>query len=262
MLPSSWVDCTTKLAPTKLPPGTLINTNDAGDAFTAGLSLAALLRHTGVTVPHPARQGRDYNESKAASHLVDEEYDSDLSELKEKIPPIVSKKKVTPYSLYMKEHYISLKAQCHDDKKAIFTKCHDMWENESPEVKALYERKCAEDEDDEKDAMQQQDPAADDLEEGANEDGTAVVASPSFPPPLTPVTADTTTAVAATTTTGTPLAADSHMKDRSLNLESAAQFASLVASHHIDVSTRDKCHLDVTVLLERAMIFPHGLEEI
>lgn len=192
---------------------------------------------------------------------MDEVYDSDLSELKEKIPSIALKKKATPYSLYMKEHYISLKAQCNDDKKAIFTKCHDMWENESPQVKALYERKCAEDEEDEKEQQQQhqqEQRSPDELEGADEEDGTAVTESSPSPPPLAPVTADSTTTTATAATPG----ADAYMRDRSLNLESAAQFASLVASHHIDVSTRDERHLDVTVLLERAMIFPHGLEEI
>jgi len=260
-LPPSWVDCTTKFTPAELPPGTVLNTNGAGDAFTAGLALAALLRHTGVTVPQRTSQGRDVNESKApaasSSQFVDEVYDSDLSELKEKIPPIASKKKATPYSLYMKEHYISLKAQCNDDKKAIFTKCHDMWENESPEVKALYERKCAEDEKEQQQQQEQEQSSPDELVGADEEDGTAVAESSPSPPPLAPVTADTTTTAAAATP-----GADAFMRDRSLNLESAAQFASLVASHHIDVSTRDERHLDVTVLLERAMIFPHGLEEI
>jgi hypothetical protein len=53
-----------------------------------------------------------------------------------------------------------------------------------------------------------------------------------------------------------------YMTNRALNLESAVQFASLVAAHHIDVGTRDLTHLDVARLLERSLIFPEGLEEI
>ena len=52
------------------------------------------------------------------------------------------------------------------------------------------------------------------------------------------------------------------MANRALNLESAAQFATLVAAYHIDVSTRDSDHLDVGSLLERSMFIPSGLEEI
>jgi hypothetical protein len=50
--------------------------------------------------------------------------------------------------------------------------------------------------------------------------------------------------------------------NRSLNLESAIQFASLVAAYHIDVSTRDRSHIDVSQLIARAMVFPSNLEEI
>jgi len=223
-LPSTWIDCTTKLAPTELPPDTELNTNGAGDAFTAGLLVAALLRHTGLTV-------RSSSEKNKSFIVNDDDSDSDLSELLEKTPTpaVKSKQKMTPYSLYMKENYISLKAQCQDDKKAIFTKCHDMWENESADVKAMYERKCSE--------------SSEDEEEGGDEESYIV----SSAPPPEPVTEEETVP---------------HLRDRSLNLESAAQFANLVASYHIDVSTRDADHLDISVLLERAMIFTHGLEEI
>ena len=52
------------------------------------------------------------------------------------------------------------------------------------------------------------------------------------------------------------------LANRSLNLETAAQFACLVAANHIDASTRDLPHLDINSLLERSMFSPHGLEEI
>ena len=52
------------------------------------------------------------------------------------------------------------------------------------------------------------------------------------------------------------------MTHRSLNLESAVQFASLVAAYHIDVSTRDRSHIDLSQLVDRAMAVSTRLEEI
>jgi len=49
-----------------------------------------------------------------------------------------------------------------------------------------------------------------------------------------------------------------HMTNRSLCLESSVQFASLVAAYHVDVSTRDRSHIDVSQLLDRAMVFRSG----
>jgi hypothetical protein len=53
-----------------------------------------------------------------------------------------------------------------------------------------------------------------------------------------------------------------YMTNRALNLESAVQFASLVAAHHVDVSTRDELHIDVSRLSDRSLIIQEGLEEI
>jgi hypothetical protein len=53
-----------------------------------------------------------------------------------------------------------------------------------------------------------------------------------------------------------------YMTNRSLNLESAVTFASLVAAYHIDTSTRNRQHLDVSTLIERAIVVPKGFEEI
>ena len=117
----------------QLPPGTVINSNGAGDSFTSGLLVASMLRHTGMTVPIRNEDGMD-----------------ELLPAKSRSPPQKArspnntKKKLTPYTLYMRENYVSLKKQCHDDKKAIFTKCHEMWENENDEVKSMYERKALE----------------------------------------------------------------------------------------------------------------------
>ena len=52
------------------------------------------------------------------------------------------------------------------------------------------------------------------------------------------------------------------MTNESLTLESAVQFAGLVAAHHVNIETRDLEHLDIGQLLERAMIFPTGFQEI
>ena len=122
---------------------------------------------------------------------------------------------VTPYQLYMKENYVSLKNQCNDDKRAIFTKCHDMWEKEGESVKVLYDRKASHENES---LMQRTIQPQDDHQQ--------------------------------------------YMANRALTLESAVQFASLVAAHHVDTSIRNLSHIDVTRLLERSMIFPDGLEEI
>ena len=47
-----------------------------------------------------------------------------------------------------------------------------------------------------------------------------------------------------------------YMANRALILESAVQFASLVAAHQIDMLTRNLRHIDVTSLLERSITFP------
>lgn len=223
MLPDSWVDCTARGSALQLPPGTIINSNGAGDSFTSGLLVAAMLRHTGQTVPIRNEDGHD------------EEFPSKVPSPPQKTPP-PNKKKMTPYTLYMRENYVSLKQQCKDDKKAIFSKCHEMWENESDEVKSMYERKAMEEnEADAENAMSIR--VMDDMEAL---DSTKELHSPSQdenPRNL-------------------------YMTNRSLNLESAVLFASLVAAYHIDMSTRDRKHIDMLQLLERSMVFPTGLEEI
>jgi len=150
--------------------------------------------------------------------------------------PRVSPRKLTPYQLYMRENYVSLKKQCKDDKKAIFTKCHDMWENESEDVKALYERKADED-------------------FAAKESETSLRLVNDM---------DASTPKRATHSGGFDSDDDEgddekertnlYMTNRALNLESAVLFASLVALHHIDVSTRDLPHIDVIRLLERYVL--------
>lgn len=235
--PSSWVDCTAKISAAELAPGTVINTNGAGDSFTSGLLVASLLRHTGMKIPTP--------KSEPTTPTVISEAFSDVSRTRRGASPRTpspATKKSTPYQLYMKENYVSLKKQCKDDKKAIFTKCHEMWENESEEVKQMYERRAEEEAQESETSLK----LVDDLD-----------------------TLDGSTPRRGAASQDSDDEDEEHhvernlyMTNRALNLESAVLFASLVAVHHIDVSTRDLPHIDVIRLLERSMIFPHGLEEI
>lgn len=229
MLPASWVDCTARVSAVELPPGTIINSNGAGDAFTAGFLVAMMLRHTGLAVPP-----KDVEESATPS-----KEDTRAREVAPK-PHRKEKKKLTPYTLYMQENYVTLKQQYNDDKKAIFSMCHEMWENETDEVKALYERRAME-ENEEDDANEMSMKVIKDLEAL---DSTAKVVETSH------------IAIAG------PDPRSLYMTNRSLNLESAVQFASLVAAYHIDVSTRDRPHVDVSQLLEKAIVIPSQLEEI
>lgn len=160
-------------------------------------------------------------------------------------PPRTSPKKLTPYQLYMRENYVSLKKQCKDDKKAIFTKCHELWENESGEVKALYERQANED-----------------FAVAESEMSLRLVDDMDTLDASTPKSATHAESLGSDDDDDDEVEKNLYMTNRALNLESAVMFASLVAVHHIDVSTRDLQHLDVIRLLERSMIFPHGLEEI
>jgi hypothetical protein len=148
-------------------------------------------------------------------------------------------KKLTPYQLYMRENYVSLRKQCNDDKKAIFTKCHEMWENESDRVKALYEEKANEDEDETELSIRLED------------DGMSTLGA-----------APRTSQVETSDDDDDEIERNVYMTNRALNLESAVLFATLVAAHHIDVDTRDLSNIDIIRLLDRSMIFPHGLEEI
>jgi sugar/nucleoside kinase (ribokinase family) len=229
MLPSSWVDCTARGSALQLPPGTIINSNGAGDSFTSGLLVASMLRHTGMTVPIRNEDGNDEE-----MPLRDRSPPSPP----QKPPSPQNKKKLTPYTLYMRENYVSLKKQCNDDKKAIFSKCHEMWENESEEVKSMYERKAHEEnEADAENAMSMR--VMDEMEAL---DSTQQLHSHSHEMDENP--------------------RNLYMTNRSLNLESAVLFASLVAAYHIDIHSRERKHIDMLQLLERSMVFPTGLEEI
>jgi myo-inositol-1-phosphate synthase len=222
MLPASWINVSAMVRAVDLPSGTVINSNGAGDSFTAGFLVAAMLRHTGMTVPSRAPEK------------------SSKPEVREVPPPTPpsrkEKKKLTPYTLYMRENYVSLKKQLNDDKKAIFTKCHEMWETESEDVKKLYERR-----------------AMDENEEA--EKASLVEATQNMFLNKAPSRDDGDVA---------PISdpRKAFMTNRSLDLESAIQFATLVAASHTDVSTRDHTHVNVNDLLDKVMSVATSLEEI
>ncbi|KAL7562208.1 hypothetical protein ACA910_013463 [Epithemia clementina (nom. ined.)] len=226
MLPEAWIDRTARVSAVELPPGTIVNGNGAGDAFTAGLLVASMLRHTGMSVdstsPAAAQSEENHRRNKPDPSTGRRE-----------------KKKMSPYTLYMRENYVTLKQQCHDDKKAIFSMCHEMWESETDEVKALYERKALEEngEDEGNEMSMMVMDAMETLDSGVS---FGQHSHDHFP--------------------NEQLSA--HMTNKSLNLESAVQFASLVAAYHIDVSTRDRAHIDVSLLLRKAIVFERGSQEI
>mmetsp|Transcript_35225 Transcript_35225/g.81488 ORF Transcript_35225/g.81488 Transcript_35225/m.81488 type:complete len:592 (-) Transcript_35225:168-1943(-) len=288
-LPSSWVDCTTKLNAMELSPDTIINTNGAGDAFTSGLLVAAMLRHTGMTVPVRATDGSTRKKTQSPTISDDAVADSSFDLKTEfNLSPVQTtpsgniKRRPTPYTLYMREHYVTLKTRCNDDKKAMFLKCHEMWEKESDDVKSMYARKLQEDMEDEhlnESTMRnahESDVMMDYSIDGGNNTsfnsgngGVVGLPNSSSMAVLSGASSSNGAPVNSTLSyddDGCVLIDDEnrnlYLANRALNLESAAQLASLVATHHIDIGTRDKNHLDVGALLERAMIFPHGLEEI
>ena len=225
--PMTWANCTARVNAFELPSDAIINTNGAGDAFTSGLLIAAMLRRTGVSPVN--RNSKSYEDSSdddvvpafptsTVENIADNNKDS-------------SKKKKTPYTLYIRDQYLTLKeANTTLDKKAIFLKCHELWENESLEIKAMYERKC-------KEELEEATESTDSLLE--------LVDIPHHPDDE-----------------DMPKPVFHAFDSASLNLDTAAQLASLIASYHVDVSTRDLEYLDLSMLLDRAMIFPHGLEEI
>lgn len=226
MLPASWVDCTARVGCMQLPKGAVINGNGAGDSFSAGFVVAAMLRHTGMTAPP-----KDGKELHALSPVSADRVDVHAAQ--NRSPSTPRAKKLSPYNMYMQEHYVSLKRQLKDDKRAIFLRCHEMWENESEDVKARYARKAS----DAATNLQGQPSQSvfdametlDSTQKGTTSSRVRDVASPK----------------------------SVYMTNRSLSLESAVQFASIIAAYHIDVSTRDRHHIDVSQLIEKAVVVPN-----
>mmetsp|Transcript_11719 Transcript_11719/g.12889 ORF Transcript_11719/g.12889 Transcript_11719/m.12889 type:complete len:200 (+) Transcript_11719:92-691(+) len=199
-----------------------------------------MLRHTGMSIP------RKTSESGSATP----QSERSLSPIKSPRSPIISpskqgspRRQLSPYTLYMREHFVALKQKLKDDKKAIFQMCHQMWEEEADEVKALYERRSIEEAENDESLSGHRD-MDDSFGTGSQQ------------------SSNDRSSIFSDENTDDEKIRNFFMTNRALNLESAVQFASLVAAHHIDVDTRDKVHLDIIRLLDRAMIFPHSLEEI
>lgn len=143
-----------------------------------------------------------------------------------------STKKVTPYTLYMKEKYVALKNQYSNDKKKIFAKCHELWEKESPNVKKEYERRVNDNE-----------------EVASNVSGASWSAS-DFSDPTIPLSTPGSRAKEF----GDPIQAFD-TASQTLSLESAIQFASMIAANHVNADTRDLKQLDCESLLKNTVIF-------
>lgn len=234
MLPSNWINEEVSVPAAILPYGAEINSNGAGDSFTAGLLVATMLRHTGINITVESSSPTKSSPTKTLSPEGEEEQNLDhsidsLDGLS--VGSGSTGKKLTPYSLYMRENYIALKSQCSDDKKSIFSQCHEMWENCEEEVKQMYERRCKEE-----------------LEIGKETPNTPTAKDVSTKSPKKTPVQDRSTNL--------------HLVNQPMNLETAIQFASLVAARHIDTSTRDFTHLNINRIREQSTASPHGLEEI
>lgn len=259
-LPTDWIDCTVKLNAMELPSNTVLNTNGAGDSFTSGFLVATLLRHTGITMPvFYGDSFRGGNEISSFDNESDNESDglSDLLSSHQDFASIRVPGGFTPYTLYIREHYVKLKAQSNDDKKTIFDRCNEMWENESEEVKSMYGRKCKEELDD---YLEDNNKSSDEKEDIIDNTNSFVNEDNTLLPDIDKTSKLRKSSMKSRDDDDNNF--NEELANKALNLESAAQFASLVASYHIDVATRDNLHLDMSMLLERAMTNPEGLEEI
>lgn len=226
LLPNTWIGEKIKVEATLLPPDTSINSNGAGDAFTSGLLVAAMLRHTGLCMQYTSSPPKPSPAKPFSDTDLDLSMDTSFDSANSNSPM----KRVTPYNLYMKENYVALKAQCTDadEKKAIFSKCHEMWENESEETKRMYMRRS---------------------EEELERANANVVSSP-LPSQHQNIL------------NSPKVSRNLNLANQPMNLETAAQFASLVAARHIDMATRDASYLNINMIREQSSVSTHGLEEI
>mmetsp|Transcript_17868 Transcript_17868/g.49489 ORF Transcript_17868/g.49489 Transcript_17868/m.49489 type:complete len:1074 (+) Transcript_17868:262-3483(+) len=219
-LPASWSNCSAHMPAALLPEGTVLNTNGAGDSYTSGFLVATMLRHTGKITSNTSSPAVDTPQKK----------EDPSPSTKSSRGSSRGVKKMTPYTLYMKENYVTLKMQCKDDKKAIFTRCHAMWENESDEVKGMYERMVKEEYDDTE-----------------SEISTSVMSD-------TSLDALDISDVASTNNSNDVQYQIEQKQNACLNLESAIQFAAVVAAHHVDTKTRDLNSLDIGSLLQASIV--------
>jgi hypothetical protein len=192
-----------------------------------------MLRHTGVTLPGEKSVGRDSDTGSKTLMLAGKDANGHRA-------PSTSTKKITPYTLYMRENYVSLKSQLKDDKRAIFTRCHEMWENESDGVKVMYERRARDEND----------------ELGSN------ASSISF----SEVDSSIDQNKSSNDTFGLEVSGsqNKNVTNESLSLEAAVQFAGEIAAYHIDTSTRNNDYVDINSLLKKAISFSNqeGPQEI
>ena len=221
--PASWANCSANIPATSLPKGSCLNTNGAGDAYTSGLLIASMLRHTGKITSNASKVPLAEETSQKRE---DPSHSTRSSKASSR-----SGKKMTPYTLYMKENYVTLKHRCKDDKKAIFTKCHEMWESETAEVKSMYERM---------------------VKEEYNDLGSSSETS-------TNIMSETSMDALDASNLSSPDFRDVQFQiqqtaNSSLNLESAIQFASLVAAYHVNTKTRDLNNLDLGGLLDKSLV--------
>lgn len=191
----------------------LFTQNGAGDAYTSALLVAAMLRNTGKDVARKVikRVDQDHHPRRDTTDKKDSNNGC-------KVPT----KKMTPYALYMKENYMKLKEECEGDKKAIFTMCHELWENETEECKEMYARLIKEEYDDQVEAS-------------------------------TTILSDTSMEALESNYSGVEFLNDK-AANASLNLESAVQLAGLISARHVDINTRDLNHLDLSELLRQSII--------
>lgn len=240
--PSSWVDCSVKVEASELPPGTVINSNGAGDAFTAGLVVSAMLRHTGFITP--ANDDRALTKPLLSDNNTTILTTSSLNDTTTVV--------ITPYILYVQEKCLMLK-DTFENKKDFFAKCHDMWENESKEVKEVFKRRC-------NDEIGGTSAGVDCSNNNSISSTSVGILPQSFN--------DNYEGKGEhyererENNSEAMISKNMLLANSSLNLETAAQFASLVAANHVSIKTRDLLYLDITSLLERSMSPRAGLVEV
>jgi myo-inositol-1-phosphate synthase len=213
-LPTSWANCAVHMPAAVLPKGTRINTNGAGDAYTSGLLVASMLRHTGKIALEGTSEMQEPGRQESPQKMEDQKGNSSPA------------KKMTPYTLYMKENFVMLKQECAGDKKAIFTMCHEMWENESEEVKAMYQRMVKEEYD-------------------HVETSTAIMNDTSLDVLDSKMPVRDYNEVQFNQKQGA---------NDGLSLESAVQLAGFIAACHVDMSTRDLEQLNVAELIQQSIM--------
>ena len=143
-------------------------------------------------------------------------------------------KKCTPLSLYIEDNRASLKFQF-SNEETLISKCEELWDTETEDTKAMYQRRCLEE--------------LEDIETY----GT-----------LTSVVMTTKEQVGSRQDVNSLSTSQSatFLTNRTLNLQMAAHVASTVASFHVNSNTRDDISLDFNQLLTDVMGDEYSIEEI